>query len=90
MGSVEKRRSSPLTACETVVGTLHDAARAGVEFPEEDDVGVASWYLLAGIFCVLETMNCRPFGFKFRINFSVRTTVQGECQGGALRGLIPT
>ena len=57
MGSVEKRRSSPLIACETVLETLHDAARAGVEFPEEDEVGVVSWYFLACIFCVLDNMN---------------------------------
>jgi len=50
-------------AWETVEGrgTCHDAERAGaagVEVPEEDDVGVSSWKALADIVWDFETSSC--------------------------------
>ena len=60
---MEKRRRSPVMACETVdgSGTCHDAERArgagapGVDVPDEDDVGVRSLRVLADIVGDFET-----------------------------------
>jgi hypothetical protein len=41
--SLENRRSSPVTAWETEVGTLHDAERWLLGVEASDDVGVSSW-----------------------------------------------
>ena len=51
-------------ACETVEGkgTCHDAERggtAGVDVPDEDDVGVLSLKVLADIVQDFETSSCR-------------------------------
>lgn len=72
-GSVEKRRRRPVIACETVEGrgTCHDAERAGaagVDVPDDDDVGVWSWSLMvlaADIIENFETSSCRSYEAEY-------------------------
>lgn len=61
---MENRRRRPVMACVTVEGsgTCHDAERdgaAGVDVPDEDDVGVPSRKVLDDIVWDRETSSCR-------------------------------
>ncbi len=63
-GSVENRRRRPVTACETVVGTLQELDRevgvlVPVFVPEPDDVGPSWGTFLVGILAMLRIFSHR-------------------------------